>query len=86
MIAAKNREGMALAALPYQIGIMAGVSAAMVSLPLVGWILHRYFQGGSCMVLTRICDVRFLTCPRLFGSTTTLSRQKSPVITILRQD
>ena len=34
-IKAKNREGMALAALPYQIGVVAGVSAAIASLPLV---------------------------------------------------
>lgn len=34
-IAKKNREGMALAALPYQLGIAAGVTAAMGSIPLV---------------------------------------------------
>ncbi len=34
-IAKKNREGMALAALPYQIGIFAGVAAAIGSIPLV---------------------------------------------------
>lgn len=34
-IAKKNREGMWLAALPYQLGITAGVGAAVVSIPLV---------------------------------------------------
>lgn len=34
-IAKKNREGMALAALPYQLGIVLGVAAAVGSIPLV---------------------------------------------------
>lgn len=34
-IAAKNREGMWIAALPYNLGIVAGVSAAAASIPLV---------------------------------------------------
>jgi hypothetical protein len=34
-IADKNREGMALAAFPYQIGIFLGVSSAIASIPLV---------------------------------------------------
>lgn len=34
-IAEKNRDGMALAALPYQIGIATGVTAALASIPLV---------------------------------------------------
>lgn len=34
-IAKKNREGMAIAALPYQIGIVAGFSSAVASIPMV---------------------------------------------------
>jgi hypothetical protein len=34
-IAKKNREGMALAALPYQLGITAGAAAAIVAVPMV---------------------------------------------------
>ena len=35
VIAKKNREGMWLAALPYQIGIVTGVSAAVLAIPMV---------------------------------------------------
>lgn len=34
-IAIKNREGMALAALPYKLGIFVGVTAALGSIPMV---------------------------------------------------
>lgn len=52
-IAKKNREGMALAALPYQLGIAAGVMAAIGSIPLV-FNLHTTLWFNEYFVTTEV--------------------------------
>jgi hypothetical protein len=66
-IAKKNREGMAIAALPYQLGIAAGVMAAIGSIPLV-FDLHTTLWFNELYVTTEVPGNEDLETPLEVGS------------------
>lgn len=66
-IAKTNREGMALAALPYQLGIAAGVMAAIGSIPLV-FDLNTTLWFNEFYVTTEVPGNEDLETPLEVGS------------------
>jgi len=66
-IAQKNRDGMAMAALPYQIGIIAGVTAAIGSIPLV-FDLQTTLWFNEWYVTTNVPGNEDLETPLEVGS------------------
>lgn len=59
LIATKNREGMTLAALPYQIGIAVAVTAAFGSIPMV-FDVHTALPFNEAFVTTDVPEDRDL--------------------------
>jgi hypothetical protein len=68
-IAKKNREGMALAALPYKLGIFAGVAAAIGSIPMV-FDLNTALWFNEYFVTTDVAEKEDLETALEVGSWT----------------